>query len=60
MAKFSVEDTIIILGDSPFLYELKDVVNYIIDKYTSIGINSIISNYKTKYHVTKLKINVKK
>ncbi len=50
MTNFSVEDTIVILGDSPFLQDIESRIPLILNKYTSIGINTILSRYKTTYH----------
>lgn len=43
-------DPIIIVGDSPFLKEVEDKVPYVLDRYYSIGINSVISKFKTSAH----------
>ena len=50
MTNFSVEDTMIILGDSPFIEQIEDRVQYVLSKYYSIGINTVLSKFKTTYH----------
>lgn len=42
--------TIVILGDSPFLKEVEDKVNYVLYRYPSIGINRAIIKYETSMH----------
>ena len=44
-------NTIIILGDSPFLGTVEDKLSYILEKYTSIGINRVICKFKTSLHI---------
>lgn len=47
----NIEDTIILLGDSPFIKDVEGQLLYILDKYKSIGINRIINKYPTTYQV---------
>ena len=47
----NIKDTIILLGDSPFLKEVENKLPYVLNKYYSIGINSIILKYKTTYNI---------
>ncbi len=44
-------ETIIILGDSPFLTEIQDKVQYILERFFSIGINRVINKFKTNLHI---------
>lgn len=48
---FNIEDTVVLLGDSPFLETVQDKVMYVLDKYSSIGINRVIKIYKTNFHI---------
>jgi len=48
---FSIQDTIIIIGDSPFLSEVENTIHYINQKYTTIGINRVIRKINTTYHI---------
>lgn len=41
----------IILGDSPFLGEVEGVVQYVLDRYYSLGINRVIFKFRTNGHV---------
>ena len=36
-----LENTIIIVGDSPFLSTIDDKMHYLLEKYDSIGINNL-------------------
>lgn len=45
-----MKETVIILGDSPFLKEVEDKVEYLLYRYDSIGINRVILKYRTKIH----------
>lgn len=42
---------VILLGDSPFLGNVQDKVQYVLDRYYSMGINRIITRFKTNSHV---------
>ena len=42
---------VILLGDSPFLGEVEDKVQYVLDRYYSFGINRIVNKFKTNGHV---------
>lgn len=42
---------IIILGDSPFLKEIEDRVNYVTDKYYTLGINRVINHFRVSKHI---------
>lgn len=44
-------DTIIILGDSPFVASLQEKLPAILRKFYSIGINNIITKYYTNEHI---------
>ena len=46
-----VKDTIIILGDSPFIGTLQTELPVLLQKFYSIGINNIISRYHTNAHI---------
>lgn len=46
-----VEDTVILLGDSPFLSEISDTLYYVLDKFTSVGINRAVSKFNVTYQV---------
>lgn len=41
----------ILLGDSPFLGEVEDKIQYVLDRFYSMGINRIINRFKTNSHV---------
>ena len=41
----------ILLGDSPFLGEVQDKVQYVLDRYYSMGINRVITKFSTSSHV---------
>ena len=41
----------ILLGDSPFLGEVQGKVQYVLERYYSMGINRIITKFKTSSHV---------
>ena len=47
----NTQDTVILLGDSPFINDVKEHLSYIIDRYTSVGINRIVNTYKTNYQI---------
>ena len=42
---------VILLGDSPFLGEVQDKVQYVLERYYSMGINRIITKFRTSSHV---------
>ena len=44
------KDTVIIIGDSPFLKEVEGSLKYVLDRYISIGINAIVKRYQTNIH----------
>lgn len=46
-----MEEKVIILGDSPFLQEVSDKVNYVTERYYTIGINNIINKFHTHAHI---------
>ena len=46
-----MKDTVLIIGDSPFLGVLEEQIEYLLDKYPSIGINNIITKYKISTHI---------
>ena len=46
-----MENTVIIVGDSPFLGEIEGVIHYALDLYPSIGINNSIRRYNTQAHI---------
>lgn len=46
-----MKNTVIILGDSPFLEEVKWELRYVLDRYHSIGINNVITKYYTNEHI---------
>lgn len=41
----------ILLGDSPFLKEVEDKVQYVLDRWYSVGINRVITRFRTNAHV---------
>ena len=45
-----MKNTIIILGDSPFLKEVETYIRPLLKKYYSIGINNVITKYYTNEH----------
>ena len=45
------KDTVIVLGDSPFLEEIKWELQYILERYYSIGINNVITKFFTNEHI---------
>lgn len=48
---FNKENTVLIVGDSPYLNEIEDKLAYLIEKYPSLGINNIIRKYPTQTHI---------
>lgn len=46
-----MKNTVIIVGDSPFLHKVEDKVRYLLDRYYSIGINNVITKYYTNEHI---------
>jgi hypothetical protein len=42
---------IILLGDSPYIGEVEGVLQYILDRYESMGINRIINKFRVQKHV---------
>lgn len=50
MSSFNIEDTMLIIGDSPFIKQVEDKIQYVISRYYSIGINSVLNKFKTSYH----------
>ena len=51
MDKLSTKDTVVILGDSPFLTIIETKISYVLDKFFSIGINRVINKFCTSYHI---------
>lgn len=47
----NMEDTVILLGDSPFIDEIKQKLCYVTQRFTTMGINRIVNTYKTNYQV---------
>ena len=47
----NTEDTVILLGDSPFIDEIKQKLCYVVQRFTTMGINRIVNTYKTNYQV---------
>ena len=45
------QNTVIVIGDSPFIGEVENVLYYIVDRYPSIGINHVIKKFKVQTHV---------
>lgn len=45
-----MENTILIIGDSPFLGEVEGKLHYLLEKYPSIGINNAIRKYNVTMH----------
>lgn len=46
-----MEDTVLIIGDSPFLKEVEGVLAYAVNRYPSLGMNVIVKKYKTSVHI---------
>ena len=46
-----MENTIFIVGDSPFLGEIEDKIHYITEKYPTMGINNAIRKYNVSIHI---------
>ena len=46
-----IKDTVILLGDSPFIKTVEGQLPYVLDRYTSVGINRIVNTYKTSYQI---------
>lgn len=46
-----MNDTIIIVGDSPFLERIEDKLQYALERYDSIGINNALLKYNMKLHI---------
>lgn len=46
-----MSETVLIIGDSPFLGEVKDKLQYLIDMYPSIGINHAARDYRVNTHI---------
>ena len=46
-----MEERVIILGDSPFLKEVEEKINYVTEKYYTLGINRIINKFNTHCHI---------
>lgn len=44
-------NTILIIGDSPFLGEVENLIHYAVEKYPSIGINNAVKKYKVQAHI---------
>lgn len=42
---------VIILGDSPFIKKVENKIEYVLDRYYSIGINNVITKYYTNAHI---------
>lgn len=42
---------VILLGDSPFIGEVENKVQYVLERYYSFGINRIVTKFKTNAHV---------
>ena len=42
---------VILLGDSPYLGEVEKILQYVLDRYYSIGINRIINKFQVQGHV---------
>lgn len=51
MKKLGNSNTIIILGDSPFLNTVENKVAYVLERYLSIGINRVINRFSTTYQI---------
>lgn len=48
---FNKENTVLIIGDSPYLADIEDKLAYLIERYPSLGINNIIRKYPTQIHI---------
>lgn len=46
-----MKDRIILLGDSPFLKEIEDILHYILELYPVMGINRVINKCRVDMHV---------
>ena len=46
-----MKETVLIIGDSPFLGEIEDYIHYVIEKYPSLGINNAIKKYNICTHI---------
>lgn len=46
-----MKETVLIVGDSPFLGSLESHLSYLIDKYPTIGINNIVTKHKINTHI---------
>lgn len=44
-------NTAILLGDSPYLGEVESVLQYVLDRHYTVGINRIINKFKVSSHV---------
>ena len=45
------KETILIVGDSPFLGEIQEHIYYVLEKYPSLGINNAIRKYPINTHI---------
>lgn len=45
-----MNNTVLIVGDSPFLGEIEGTIHYVVEKYPSIGINNAIRRYNVGMH----------
>lgn len=45
-----MRETVVIVGDSPFLGEVDDKIQYVVEKYPSIGINNALTKYNVHIH----------
>ena len=45
------QETVLIIGDSPFISTVEDKLQYAIERYYSIGINNIIKKFPTNAHI---------
>ena len=48
---FSIQDTIVIIGDSPYLAEVEGIIHYIAQRYHSIGINRVVNKVRTEKQI---------
>lgn len=46
-----MKETVLIIGDSPFLGNVEGEIHYAIEKYPSIGINNAITKYNVDTHI---------
>lgn len=46
-----MDNTVFIIGDSPFLGEIEDKIHYIAEKHPTIGINNAVRKYKVSTHI---------